>query len=505
MRDTEPRRRVLRGLRSVRVQGLLLAVILIVLPVLVSAVLSNADRERRLLILRAVQETGDAVAAGLLPLLQGLHLSDVDQLQQELARFSAPDRSIKVLLRPSGSEQDFYLIATEPPIFGEELEAERRQLVDLGILPDLSPGCSARFLRDHNTSTLDNGAQVLTSVASADGDAGCWAIVIATGERQVLGVLETQPYWARREVRLAMAIYAAMAALIVVMFAGIWTNLLRFRRLALSSGTPSGFASMTNVPELAPMASAFDAMVQRLHQSAEMLRQAAEDNAHAFKGPIGTIRLAIDPPQGRNAGPDGMGAETLSAGAMRAISLALDRLDGLVTSARFLDTAAAELLEPQYDRVDLSKLVEAFVASCVAMNTDGRVVFEARIEDGLVVMAEPATLETILETLVDNAISFSSPGGMITVTLTAQDDTAIITIEDEGPGIAPDRIDRVFERYYTHRTGEAATAHASAQHFGVGLWLARQNTLSLGGQIEVVNREPHGLRVSVMLPLADAD
>ena len=65
----KPRRRFLRGLRSVRVQGLLLTAILVVLPVLVSVVLSNADLERRQLILRAVEETGDAVAAGLLPLL----------------------------------------------------------------------------------------------------------------------------------------------------------------------------------------------------------------------------------------------------------------------------------------------------------------------------------------------------------------------------------------------------------------------------------------------------
>jgi two-component system sensor histidine kinase ChvG len=304
-----------------------------------------------------------------------------------------------------------------------------------------------------------------------------------------------------------------MAALIVAMFAGIWMNLLRFRRLALSSSIQSGFAGMTDVPELAPIAAAFDGMVQRLHQSADMLRQAAEDNAHAFKGPISTIRIAIEQPQGRNAPPEVVSpdvlrpnlvsADVLPAGAMRAISLALDRLDGLVRSARFLDTAAAELLEPQYDRVDLSELVHAFVESCVAMTADERVIFAARVEDGLAVLAEPAILETILETLVDNAISFSSPGGTIAVALTAQDDTAVITIDDDGPGIAPDRIDRVFERYYTHRTGAAAGMHASAQHFGVGLWLARQNTLSLGGRIEVANRVPHGLRVSVILPLAD--
>lgn len=485
-----------RWLRSVRVQGLLLATALVVLPALMFVVLARADAERRALILTAVEETGDAVAAGLAPVLHDLRPADLGTLRQSLSRFVNPDRSIKLLLRPahSGAVPEFYLIATEPPIDPAQIAAERQQLLDLGILPELSPGCTARFLRGGDAPLLDNGTQVLTAVSSVDGVAGCWAIVVATSERGVLGAVEARPYWTRPEVRLAIAIYLLLAALIAAMFGGIWADLLRFRRLALSSSAQPRFAQSADTPELAPVASAFDSMVQRMRRGADMLRQAAEDNAHAFKGPIGTIRLAIEPSRAPAGG--------LLPGALPAIAAALDRLDGLVRSARVLDTAAAELLEPQTVPVDLSALVRGFVASNSAMRPAPAPGVEARVADGIVVSAQAEMLETILEALVDNALGFSPADGCVVVGLEARQGVAVLTVTDDGPGIAGDRLDRVFERYYSERPAAMSADSGTGQHFGIGLWLARQNALALGGTIRAANRHPHGLCVTVELPLA---
>ncbi len=191
-------------------------------------------------------------------------------------------------------------------------------------------------------------------------------------------------------------------------------------------------------------------------------------------------------------------------GALQTIKVALDRLDGLVQSARVLDTAAAELLEPEYVRVDLSELVRAFLASHAAMNAERLVGIEAHVADGIAVAGQPEMLETILETLVDNAISFSPAGGRIVVGLDVRGDQAVPTVEDDGPGIAPDRLERAFERYYTDRPADrsASGGGRGTQHFGIGLWLARQNALALGGRISAANRQPHGLRVTVVFPLA---
>ena len=494
-----PRWHGLRWLRSIRVQACALVMILIVLPVLVFTVLGHAEAERRLLIRNAVAETGDTIAAGLVPVLRELRPADIASLRTDLSRFAASNRSIKVLFRPrnAGTAEAFYFVASAPPISAEQTEDERRQLLHLGILPGLSQGCSTpRLLGDHEASLLDNGAQVLTSATSIEGVAGCWAVVIATSESRVLGAIEVRPYWERPEVRVAIAIYAVMALLIAAIFSGVWLGLLRFRRLALSPNQPAGFARTTGIPELASLASAFDSMVQRMRTSADMLRQAAEDNAHAFKGPIGIIRHAVEPALRAVSG------NRSENGSLQAITTALDRLDGLVQSARYLDNAAAELLEPEVSRVDLSALVRGFVRSYATMHEASSVRLEANVADGITVAGQPDNLEAIIEPLVDNALSFSPSDGAVTVRLERNGDTAILSVRDDGPGVAPERLGRIFDRYYTHRQTEPACQRESSSHMGIGLWLAKQNAITLGGTITANNGDPHGFCMKVVLPLA---
>jgi len=131
---------------------------------------------------------------------------------------------------------------------------------------------------------------------------------------------------------------------------------------------------------------------------------------------------------------------------------------------------------------------------------------ETDVAEGVVVTGQSEALEVILENLVDNAIGFSPAGGRLAIRLANHDGQATISVEDDGPGIALDRLDRIFDRYYTDRpTDGSGLGHTdSEQHFGVGLWLVRQNTVSLGGQVSAVNRQPRGLRVTVALPVSNA-
>ena len=116
------------------------------------------------------------------------------------------------------------------------------------------------------------------------------------------------------------------------------------------------------------------------------------------------------------------------------------------------------------------------------------------------VSGEAAAIETVFENLLDNAAGFSPAGGTVRVTLVTLDGRAIVTVEDDGPGVPAARLPDIFERYVTDRG--AARPAAGETHFGVGLWVARQNVLALGGDIVASNRTPRGLRVRVALPLA---
>jgi two-component system sensor histidine kinase ChvG len=104
----------------------------------------------------------------------------------------------------------------------------------------------------------------------------------------------------------------------------------------------------------------------------------------------------------------------------------------------------------------------------------------------------------VVRNLVDNAVSFSPKGG--TVTLSARIDGGVvrITVEDEGPGIPPDNLETIFQRFYTERPQE----HGFGKNSGLGLSIARQICEGMGGRIRAENREGSGASFTVELPLA---
>jgi two-component system sensor histidine kinase ChvG len=111
-------------------------------------------------------------------------------------------------------------------------------------------------------------------------------------------------------------------------------------------------------------------------------------------------------------------------------------------------------------------------------------------------------VETVVENLFDNAVSFSPEGASIVVRLEAHGVMAELMVADSGPGVPPEDVGRIFDRYYSRRPDRADMADDQS-HFGIGLWVARRNVEALGGTIQAENREPTGLVMRVRLPLAD--
>jgi two-component system sensor histidine kinase ChvG len=120
-----------------------------------------------------------------------------------------------------------------------------------------------------------------------------------------------------------------------------------------------------------------------------------------------------------------------------------------------------------------------------------------RLDDGVVVRAGRGMLEIVLQNVLENATSFSPHGSTIALTLTQSSETVELQIDDEGPGIEPDKIEHIFERYFSTRTREA---EKRPEHAGLGLWMVRRNVEALGGQVRAANRIGGGLTVTIVLP-----
>jgi two-component system sensor histidine kinase ChvG len=479
--------------RSMRVQIAALLLVFAVPPVLLYSVFRDAEVEKQSLLVEAVRENGRTVGRGLAPMLQSMQPGDFSRIPKELARFESDQRSIKVLFKPEGGAGFFY-VASAPVVTNEQLAEERQRLVDLGILTRLEGSCSGNVSLGDRVE-LPHGGEILMSVTPVQSDKGCWAVVVAANQNAVSAIIDGRPYWTRPETRMAAMTYATMALLVLLIFAAVWSNLARFRRTAANVEQGKSFVATTAISEFALVGKEFDAMVARLRRATEMLRQAAEDNAHAFKAPIAVMRQATElvAKNVNAAGSVGIGAITAS----------LNRLEGLVRSAQRLDTATADLLETGWARVNLSDLVTAFVDDYRVMLGPRNAAITAQIMPGLAVMGREDMIDTVLENLIDNAISFSPPGGKVDVKATAENGDVVVAVGDQGPGVPPDQLIRIFDRYYSSRpSADDGDSEDTSMHFGIGLWLVRQHVHALGGTVTAENRPGGGLLMTVRMPKA---
>ncbi len=469
----------------------MLGILILIIPVIAYGRLRRADEIQDALLLRDVREQGHLAAQALAPLLKSGEMAALPQLNHELARFSSDVGSLKLLFEPSKGSGFFY-IASWPPVPSYQLETERAALSKAGVLDRLSSSCEGDEPLGLHYRVPERDDEIVTSVTPLPTPSGCWVVVTTLSAGSVPGLNIGQPYWQSEDVRVAAAIYLAMIAVTFTTFWSIRRALRRFVERARAIGERGAdvrFADHNDVPDLAEVAAEFDHMVEVLASSAHNLRRSAEDNAHAFKTPIAVIRQSLEPLR-RGIIPENQ----RSIRALGFIENSLDKLDGLVASARSLDEAAALLMDVPRTNLDLSSLIGRLLDAYSNILMQHGIDLKRRLQTNVVVHAHEEMVETVLENLFDNAVSFSPRGTSIEVALAVRGEIAELLISDSGPGVPENHIERIFERYFSYRPSGPDAAEDTS-HFGVGLWIAKRNIEALGGTITAQNRSPNGLLV----------
>ena len=480
----------------------LLVAVFVAVPWIVYNEMRAADERQQVFLLKSVEDRGRLVAESLRPLLQQWEAQAVPRVGQELARIGTQDLKTKVLFRPDGAlgQDNFYYVASAPPVSTEYLELERTDLIRSGVFDRVRDSCDSFEAPSLRYLNPEGQEEVLTSLNPILTRAGCWVVITSSTAEDILGFSIGQPYWKTPQVRAAAVIYLFMAVFVIWLFGSVWRSVLHFGTVAHDIRTrgrvEGSFADKSTIPELAPVAREFDGLVNALEGSAKSIRYAAEDNAHAFKTPLGVIAQALESLK-RSVGPE-------NARGLRSVALieqALSRLDGLVSAARRMDEVSAELLDPPRKPIDLSALVQGIANDYADTIADSGRSLKVGKLDKATVRGGEEMIETVIENLLDNAESFSPEGGAIKLGLSVEQRSAVLTIEDEGPGVEPANLERIFDRYFSVRTNGHAS-HNGATHFGIGLWVVRRNVEALGGKVAAENCAPHGLKVRVTLPLA---
>jgi two-component system sensor histidine kinase ChvG len=183
----------------------------------------------------------------------------------------------------------------------------------------------------------------------------------------------------------------------------------------------------------------------------------------------------------------------------------LDRLISDISDASRLD---AELQRQEVAQVNIARLTEALVAVANEVRHDDvkvTLMFEGGGPDRFMVAGYDSRLGQVISNLLDNARSFSPPGGAVRVAVRRLRKDIEIIVDDDGPGIRPDAMEKIFERFYTDRPEQGF-----GQNSGLGLSISKQIVEAQGGSIRVQNRtaeagadnEPRvlGARFVVRLP-----
>ncbi|MFM9842785.1 MAG: sensor histidine kinase [Dongiaceae bacterium] len=492
-----------RPRRSLASRIILLAAVFIAVPVALYQTFVEAEADRQALLIEAVQERGRLVGLALEPLLQTTDPSPLLAVDNELQRFASATTRLKVLFRPADQTDvsGFFFVAASPVVPAEDLTRARDELLRQGILGRVSASCTENLSLATRYQDPTGEDEILTSITPVLTPAGCWIVLVAHPYASMLGTSLAEPVWQRFEVQVAAAIYLAMAIITIIVFLSMRRSVLRFRGLARDIRTGHAgnrsFASQNELVELSGVAEEFDHLIAKLRASADSIRHAAEDNAHAMKTPIAIMRQSLEPL--KRLVPSG---EPRGRRAIEVIENSIERLDQLVSSARRMDEAMAELLDPPRQPVDVSRLLRRMIVAYGSVIEARGLRFATDLDDKIVVRASEELLETVVENIVDNSISVSPPGGRITLSLKRESGRAKLTIADEGPGVPSQDLERIFERRFSNRPTQEAKGAGSSLHAGIGLWIVRRNVEAVGGQVHAENGPNGGLMMQISLPLA---
>jgi two-component system sensor histidine kinase ChvG len=233
--------------------------------------------------------------------------------------------------------------------------------------------------------------------------------------------------------------------------------------------------------EIGHLSGALRDMTDALYNRIEAIEMFAADVAHELKNPLTSLRSAVETlPLARN--------ENSRSRLLGVIEHDVKRLDRLISDISDASRLDAELQRQDMAPVDLRRLLTTLASVANETKLGHDVGVEVRFEgksfsDTYSVPGHDLRLGQVITNLLSNAQSFSGPGNKVRISCRRARSEIEIVVDDDGPGIRPDALERVFERFYTDRPHQGF-----GQNSGLGLSISKQIIEAHGGRIWAENR-----------------
>ena len=350
-------------------------------------------------------------------------------------------------------------------------------LAELGEAPDL-----ARLPAGYHDVRLDGHAWRLFLLE--DREDGLWILLSERGD--VRGELVGKI--ARRSL-LPDLIGLPLLALLIWLAVGWGLRPLARMAQLLKSRDPNNLAPLLLAPlpqELEPVAASLNRLLQQVNQLLEREKRFIADAAHELRTPLAVLRI-----HAQNA--QQAASEDERERALAQLIAGVDRTTRVVTQ---LLTLAR--LEPSAQRLglaplDLGRLARDTLAELtpLALARGQELTLEADERADLHLSGDAASLATLLQNLVGNALQYTPDGGQVQVSLHGLDDALLLQVDDSGPGVPAAQRDQLFERFYRLGDGQGA---------GLGLAIVARIAELHGASIELADSPLGGLQASLRLP-----
>jgi two-component system sensor histidine kinase ChvG len=363
-----------------------------------------------------------------------------------------------------------------------------------------TPEVAAAFAgRTEAAVRVDAADETIVSVAAPIQRAGGairGALLLSTQGGDIDSVIASER-WALLRVFLVLATVMLMLSLLLAHTIAEPVRKLseaaeRVRRGIRSRQQIPDFAARSD--EIGHLSGALRDMTQALYNRIDAIESFAADVAHELKNPLTSLRSAVETLPRVKSGP----SRDRLLDIMQHDVRRLDRLISDISDASRLD---AELARGEAGPVDLVEVAKAVVAMVADSPRNNGVTVRLAVERSgaarptdFIVIGHDSRLAQVLTNLIDNACSFSKPGGETRVILrravcrpTAdgeeERDEVWVIVDDDGPGVPPHALERIFERFYTDRPEQGF-----GQNSGLGLSISRQIVEAHGGRIWAENR-----------------
>lgn len=345
----------------------------------------------------------------------------------------------------------------------------------------------------------ENGGDVLTVAVPVQGyRAITGALMLSTQPGEIDALLAQERQLVLQLSAIALVVNLATSLILAAtMIAPIRRLAAAMRGFEAKSPTLPGLDTIPDYAargdEIAELSLALRGMTERLVARISTIDRFAADVAHELKNPLTSLHSAVQSIEQTERRKNPEAYDQL----MNIINHDVRRLNRLISDIANATRLDAELSGGESEVFDMGEMSENMVVALRdTLPETGKVALITRSEKQCHVLAQKPRIAQIIDNLVANAVSFSPPDARVYVTCRRQDGEVSVIVADEGPGLAADTQDKIFERFYTDRTaqpvepegdGPPLPPHA-AGHSGLGLSISRQIARAHGGDLTADNR-----------------